>query len=192
MRHSGTGHRWECPPNSAWSQSLLISWRFLLRWLVLGLWCGPIAGVPVVSAATALAGWKMDPESGKATWRDDRVELRLNMQTASWDVTWPGNESISLQGVSSSAEVDGRRVDLETASTLAWKQRDALGRYAELVMSWETNGVEIVRELRAYGSTGIVTIGGRVANRSGKEVRLGTFQLLRLADGGRWQAGGKA
>ena len=70
---------------------------------------------------------------------------------------------------------------------------DGIGRGLEIGEHWG-KGIEVERRIRLYHGRPAVVIWGRIANRTGRDVTLGTARLVDVseADHGGWQLGESA
>ena len=120
---------------------------------------------------------------------NDRLGVSVDASNGTWNAVWAEAADVALLGVRFSVEAGGRRITECRPDSTARAFEDPLGKGQELRQVWRTHGLRVERELRVYEGLGVLTMGGRIANESDAEVKLGTTQLMDLREGGWWQVG---
>jgi len=121
---------------------------------------------------------------------NSRVLVSANALDGAWSASWFGEADVTFTGARFSVEVDRARLSLTNATASVEPFRDTLGQGQQVRQVWRSGGMRVERELRVYDGTNVITLGGRIVNEQTQDARLGTVELIELADGGRWWLGG--
>lgn len=117
---------------------------------------------------------------------NDKLLVSADARSGTWNATWAEGTDVAIVGAKISVEVGKANVTASEAKASMRMFKDPLGKGRELRQIWQTDGIRVERELRVYDGLGVLTIGGRIVNESGKDVSLGAAQLMNVGDGGWW------
>lgn len=120
---------------------------------------------------------------------DANLAVAASRQSPVWNVLWSGTPEVALWAATLTVEIDGRLLTLANATATVQPFHDPIGHGQELQQVWQSDGIEVVRELRVYDHLRAITIGGRIINDSSRDIALGTVHNVSIDSAGVWQLG---
>jgi hypothetical protein len=121
---------------------------------------------------------------GRTELSNKAVKVAINEKDMTWSAVWP-EADVAIPNVGFAVEVDGKTLKPQSPSFEVVRGSN----WTEVRQGW-SNGVEVLRVIRvpSRDTDEAITMTGRIFNRTGHDVTLGTQHLIDLY--GPWHVGG--
>lgn len=129
-------------------------------------------------------------EGGRVIVANPDVLVTLDEADGAWEATWRGVVPAAIRRARFSVEVDGQSLRPEKVKAEVQPFADKLGAGLAIRQTWG-GPVEVERSLRVYEALPAVAVCAKIANRTGRDIAMGTARLVDVdsKDGGWWHAG---
>ena len=138
-------------------------------------------------ASASVVAVEQTPE--RVLFAQSKLAVSADRRGVAWNALWSEDTAVAVRDAAFSVEVGGQRLVLSAAESWVQPFHDAIGQGQELRQVWRTNGVRVERELRVYDVVGVLTLGGRIANETAKDIVLGDANNPELGTDGGWKVG---